>query len=325
MDEKIKEFKEEIEKYRSSGSFLGPGSVTALQLREGNILEEAVYTIEESVSPSRDVIIPFYLPETVRNIAYVKMNLYFPGLQVGDYPFNTQTLYIGPVSKGTIEYHNGSFALLRDDYSLYSGNGVSGGNYIWYRGYFRFQVAPIHGFKLTSCDLYWTLGDRKSVGSGGNTQQPNKLHAINDYAILDKNDWLLTTQVDYGNVNIYTDTIGNAYSKDVKTRIQALIDALTDYACFRYLGAEHTDVSNANNYHLNEPQLKCVLEEDTDAPVYLHAEQKEAWTQLDYYKSAVEDKDLLRFFSGTGKKRIKFSCDKIRRVNIILRVGLRKA
>ena len=322
MDEELKKFRSEIGENRKD--MIGPGAVTAIKLREGNILEEVVYTIEESVSPTRDVIIPFYIPSETTHISYVYLNLYFSGLQTGDYPFNTNTLYISPVSKGTIEYNNGAFSLLRGEYSLYSGNGSSGGNYIWYRGYKRFHLAPIHGFKLNSCDLYWTLGDRKTTGAGANTQHPNKLHAINDYEILDKTDWSLATQVDYGNVNVYTDTIGNAFSKDVKTRIQALVDALADYGCFRFLGAEHTDAANANNYHLNEPQLKCVLSEDTEEPVYIHIEQNEAWDQLDYHETAIEDKDLTRFFSGTGKKRIKFSCDKIRRINIILRVRIRK-
>ena len=322
MKENFEEFKDQLEQFRRTG-VLGTGVVTERNLREGILIKDIVYTIEESVSPNRDVIIPFYLPQTTRNINYVRINLYFPGLQVGDYPFNTKTLYLSPVSKGTIEYNNGAFSLLRDDYSLYSGNGAAGGNYIWYRGYFRFQVAPIHGFKLSSCYLWWTLGDFKSVGSGTNTQRPNKLHALNDYVILDRTDWDLASQVDYGNVNIYTDTKGNAFSKDVKTRVQALIDSLDDYCCFRFLGEEHTDTANANNYHLNEPQLKCELEEDTEAPVYLHVEEKEAWKQLDYFKSTVEDKDLKKFFSGTGRKRIKFSCDKIRRINVILRIGIR--
>jgi hypothetical protein len=303
---------------------LTPGAVSPINLKESLLTKETTYTIEESVSPNRSVIIPFYLPGNTAAIKYVYLNVYFPGLQVGDYPFNTQTLYLPAISKGSIEYKNGAFSRLIDDFSMYSGNGAAGGNYYWYRGYSRFQIAPIHGFKLTSCELWWTLGNRASAGAGVNTQHPNKLHAVNDYGILDLSDWSLATQVDYGNVNVYTDTIGAAFSKDVKTRVQALIDALTDYASFRFIGAEHGDTANANNYHLNEPQLKCVLEEDAGEPVYVSIDDgREFFLQLDYYNSNIEDVDLTRFFSGTGRKRIKFTSSKIRRINVILRIGIR--
>jgi len=325
MDEEVRRFKEEMERMRDrAGSALSPGSVKPIFLSGKTAAKETIYTIEEVVSPTRDVIVPFYLSSLVKDITYVKMNIYFPGLQPGDYPFNTDTLYISPVSKGVIEYGNGSFSRLRSEYSLFSGNGAAGGNYYWYRGYTRFQVAPIHGFKLTSCNLYWTLGDRNSVGAGGNTQRPNILHAIDDYDILDKNDWSLATQVNYGNVNIYTDTIGNAYNKDVKTRVQSLVNNLTDYSCFRFLSSEHADTSNANNYWLNEPQLKCVLEEDTDGEVGVYMDNGDGFgSMVDYYKVNAEDTELTRFISGSGKKQLKLSCSKTRRVNILLRIGFR--
>jgi len=302
---------------------LRPGMIKAIHLGGTEAVKEIVYSIQELVSPARDVIVPFYLPSAAGDIAFVYMNIYFPGLQVSDYPLNTPTLYISPVSKGSPTYKDGAFNLIQDDYCLYSGNGAAGGNYSWYRGYFRFQVSPIHGFKLNSCDLWWTLGDRRTAGSGANTQHPNKLHAINDFDILDKSDWDLTTQVDYGNVNVYTDTIGNAFSKDVKTRVQALINNLDEYCCFRFLGAEHTDPVNANNYHLNEPQLKCSLGEDTEGKVYYYGDHGSGFSKIDYQKSDREEIDLLRFFSGTGKKQLRFTCTKTRRIDVLIRIGIR--
>ena len=320
----LEDFREEARKdAETRNRMMRKGQVKSINLGGREAVKETVYSVQELVSPQRDVIIPFYLPETSGQIAYVYMNIYFPGLQVADYPLNTKTLYVPPVSKGTIEYLDGAFSALLDHYSIYSGNGAWSGHYIWYRGYARFQISPMLGFKLTSCDLHWGLGERAAVGSGANTQHPNILHAINDFEIFDKDDWSLSTQVDYGNVNVYTDTVGNAYSEDVMTRVQALIDNLDEYSCFRFLGAEHTDVSNANNYHLNEPQLKCVLEEDKDGKVYYYGDNGSGFSKIDYQNSDREDIDLLRHFSGLGKKQLKLTCTKTRRIDVLLRIGVR--
>lgn len=324
----VNEFKDFLESSDRSnlitGERLGPGSIKDINLRKALSIRETVYTVEEVVSPKRDVIVPFYLPGTTINLEYVYLNLYFPGLQPGDYPFNSSTLYLSALTKGTMTYLNGAFGRIRDEYSIYSGNGASGGNYIWYRGYTRFHIAPIHGFKITSSDLSWSLANTSTVGAGANTQHDNELHAIDDYEILDQNDWSLATQVDYGDVNAYTDTVGNVYTQDVKTRIQALIVAGTDYACFRFLGEEHTDAANANNYHISDPQIKFVLEEDTDEPtsVYVH-NGKTFGSNLQSFTEDIEDFDLSNYFSGVGKKQIKFSCAQTRRINVLLRIGYR--
>jgi len=132
-------------------------------------------------------------------------------------------------------YKNGSFDSFIQEYFA-AGTGASGGNYYWYRAYSKFNLFPLFGRTLTVAELRWILADKGFAGSGANAQIPLRLHAVDDYGTPTKDDWDLVTKVDYGIVNVYTDTTGNAYSEDIKTRIQALINAETPYAAFRFTG-----------------------------------------------------------------------------------------
>ena len=328
MNDQYTDFKKsgaQTEEMRSN--ILRGGAITASLLRASILIKETVYTIEEMVSPSRDVIVPFYLPSGVAQLEYVYLNLYFPGLQISDYPLNSPTIYIPVIDKATIEYMDGSWSGFLNEYTpIVSGTGAWSGHYLWYRGFSRFHIASLFGFKLTSCTLRWMLSRINTAGSGANAQLANILDSIDDYEDLDKNDWGAAAQVSYGNVNAYNDEQGLVYSKDVKTRIQALIDAGTAYAAMRFKAAtEPTDTANAINYHLSNPLLKCELEEDTDAVVDMYADNGSGFgSKLESYKTNKEDIDLLRFFSGTGKKQLKFSSTKARRINVLLRIGYRE-
>lgn len=303
---------------------LKPGSIKDIYLREGRLLTEIAYGFQEVVSPGRDVIFSFYIPENTGKIQFLKINLYFPGFQQGDYPMNSSILYLPYVNKGSPDYVDGAFDEFVQQY-YQAGTGANGVNYVWYRAFLKFLISPLRGFKLSVCELKWLLATKAFHGSGANAQHSMKLHAINDYGTLDKNDWEIATQVDYGNVNVYTDTTGLIYSKDVKTRVQALIDAAEDYAAFRFVSdSEPTDVNNANNYRLNEPLLYCELEEDASAKVGLYANDGKGFgDMLVSFNQNQEEIELQKYFSGVGKKQIKLSASKSRRIEVLVRMAIK--
>lgn len=304
-----------------------PGMINAYFMDESRRVKDVVYTIEEAVSPNRDVIIPFYLPDKTVKLSRIYLNIYFPGLQNGDYPLNNPNLYIHPTSWIFMGKKNNAFfdfAAADMGYYYVSGTGADGANYYWYRGFLRYHIAPIMGFKIDKAELRWTLNSRASVGAGANTQHASVLHSIADFGTPEESTWALATAVDHGNVNIHTDAVRTAYSKDVKSRIQALLDAPENYACFRIQAdTEPVDVNNANNYRINMPEtLYCEMSEDTDEPISLYADNGIGFgSKLDSHKTSREDIDLGRFFSGKGKKQLKLTCNKTRRVNILLRLG----
>lgn len=321
----------ELQRFRESmkNNAIKPGSINARQLDESRRVKDVVYTIEEIVSPNRDVIVPFYLPDNTVKLSHIYLNIYFPGLQNGDYPLNNPDLYILPTSWIYMGKKNGAFfdfAAGEMGYYYVSGTGADAVNYYWYRGFLRYHIAPIMGFKIDKAELRWTLNSRASVGAGANTEHASVLHSIADFGTPEESTWALATIVDHGNVNIHTDAVRTAYSKDVKSRIQSLLSSSDKYACFRIQSdTEPTDVDNANNYRINMPEtLYCELSEDTDEPVSLYADNGIGFgSQLDSHKSAREDIDLSRFFSRKGKKQLKFSCSKSRRINILLRLGFK--
>ena len=174
--------------------------------------------------------------------------------------------------------------------------------------------------------MKWLLASKAFAGAGANAQVSMKLHAINDYGTLDLNDWAAVTQVDYGVVNAYTDSEGVIYSQDVLTRVQALTDSLTPYAAFRFANAsEPVDVANANNYRINEPLLYCEIEEDAAQAIGVYANNGQAFgNRLVSLSSEFENLDLTSYFTGIGKKQIKFSSTpRSRRIEAILRIGIK--
>ena len=303
---------------------LTPGSVFDINLREGRLLTEIAYGFQEVVSPGRDVIFSFYIPEKTAKIQFLKINLYFPGFQQGDYPLNSNILYLSPIDRACLEYQSGAFLdiNMRD---MEIGNSANGAYYWWARLFTRFNISPLRGFNLNLCELRWALADKSTVGSGAHTQIPLHLDAINDYGALDKNDWAAAAQVDYGNVNVYTDVVGNAYSKDVKTRVQALIDAAENYAAFRFKATtENTDVDNANSYNTNEPLLYCEIEEDTTAKVGLYANDGKGFgDMLTSFAANQEEIELQKYFSGVGKKQIKLTASRSRRIEVLVRMAIK--
>lgn len=303
---------------------LKPGSIKDIYLREGRLITEIAYGFQEVVSPGRDVIFSFYIPANTSKLASLKINVYFPGFQQGDYPENSPIIYLPWLYKGSPTYKNGAF--LEFDQNYYkAGTGATGGNYFWYRAFTKFLIAPLRGFKLDVCTLKWLLASKAFNGSGSNAQHSLVLHAINDYGALDKDDWAMATQIDYGDVNVYTDPDGVTYEKDVKTRVQSLIDSAENYAAFRFLsGTEPTDENNANNYRLNEPLLYCELEEDMSAKVGLYANDGKGFgNMLVSFNENQEEIELQRYFSGIGKKQIKLSASRSRRIEVLVRMAVK--
>jgi len=303
---------------------LNPGSIRDIYLREGRLVTELAYEFQELVSPGRDVVFSFYIPSNTTKLNFLKMNLYFPGIQLSDYPENSPIIYLPHLYKGTPNYKNGVFAAFGQAYHQ-GGTGADDTNYYWYRAFQKFNISSLFGFNLKICQLQWLLASKAFAGSGANAQHSLVLHAIDDYGVLDKDDWGMATQVDYGNVNIYTDTVGVYYSKDVKTRVQSLIDSAENYAAFRFVSSgEPTDVANANNYRLNEPLLYCELEEDADQQVGLFVNNGPGFgNKLTSFKIDKEEFDLTKYFSSTGKKQIKFSASRMRRIEVLVRMGLK--
>jgi len=316
---------EEFLKAAQANRGLTPGSVWDINLREGRLLTEIAYGFQEVVSPSRDVIFSFYVPEKTTKIEFLKINIYFPGFQQGDYPMNSNILYLPYATKGAPYYEDATFKAFDGATNPGVGNTANGIHYLWARYFAKFLVSPIRGFKLTVCQLKWLLSFKSVVGSGANTQIALRLHAIFDYGVLDKDDWWAGAVIDYGDVNVYTDTDGVVYSKDVMTRIQSLIDSAENYAAFRFMATtENTDKDNANNYHLDEPVLYCEIEEDTSAKVGLYANDGKGFgDMLVSFNQNQEDIELQRYFSGVGKKQIKLSASRSRRVEVLVRMAIK--
>lgn len=284
------------------------------------------YETQEVVYEHRDVIVPFYIPSTVLDIKYVYLNIYFPGLQDGDYPYNTDTFYLPHFYSTckTIRAKNGTVDSGFWVPHRLAGNGKDGTNYFWYRWFFKFDVVNLRGFKLNTCTLKWALDDIVKGGSGGNTQIPMVLHGLDDYGMLLTGDWNMATDQDFGVVQNHDDTPAQEYSKDIKTWAQSQLDVDVKNLCFRMKGqTEHTDTQNANQYYTSNHQLYVVLEEDTSASVSIYADNGSGFGgSLGSYNADQEDIDLTNQFSGSGKKQLKFTCSKTRRIDILIRVGL---
>jgi hypothetical protein len=304
---------------------LTPGSVWDINLREGRLLTEIAYGFQEVVSPGRDVIFSFYIPEKTTKIQFLKINIYFPGFQQGDYPLNSNIIYLPYAMKGTPVYQNGDFLSFNGSVQPEVGNIAGGTYYRWARLFTKFLVSSIRGFKLSSCKLKWLLSFKSEVGSGSNTQIPLCLHAIADYGVMGRDDWETATVIDYGGVNFHDDTEGLVYSKNVMARIQALIDSAENYAAFRFKATtENTDKDNSNTYHLDEPVLYCEIEEDSSAKVGIYANDGKGFgDMLVSFNQNQEDIELQRYFSGVGKKQIKLSASRSRRVEVLVRMAIK--
>jgi hypothetical protein len=316
-------------KIETKKDFMRPGIIDTINLRDGcvtsahirDMVFEAPYETEEVVGPTKDIVMTFYLPAATTAINYAFLNLYFPGLRLADYPNNSSIIYLPYVNKGCPSYTDGAFDEFIQQYYV-AGTGADGAHYMWYRAFLKFLVAGLRGFKLDVCELKWLLASKAFAGAGANAQLSLKLHAINDYGTLDKDDWAAATQVDYGTVNVYTDTVGVCYTEDVKTRVQALIDAEENYAAFRFKVDEPVDVNNANNYRLDEPLLYCELVEDMTAALNIYVDNGTGYRLFGSYSADREGLNLSTVFTGTGKKRIKLTCSKSRRINSLLRLGV---
>ena len=316
-------------KIETKRDFMRPGIIGSINLQDGSVISrtigdmvfEAPYETEEVIGPAKDVVTTFYLPEATTAINYALLNLYFPGLRLADYPNNSSIIYLPYVNKGCPDYLDGAFNGFIQTYYV-AGTGADGAHYVWYRAFLKFLIAGLRGFKLNVCELKWLLASKAFAGAGANAQLSLKLHAINDYGLLDKDDWAIATQVDYGVVNVYTDAEGVSYAEDVKTRVQALIDAEENYAAFRFMVTEPADINNANNYRLDEPLLYCELAEDTAEAINVYVDNGAGYSLFGSYSTDQEELDLSAAFTGTGKKRIKLTCSKLRRINSLLRLGV---
>lgn len=307
-----------------SSTGLRPGTIRDIYLRQNRLITEIGYGFQDLISAEKDVIFSFYIPEDAIELSYLKINCYLIGLKETDYPDNSKIIYLPYLYKGTPVYKNGSFSEFGQAY-YQAGTGVDGINYYWYRAFTKFNISPLLGLKLKTCQLKWLLASKVSVGSGPNTEHSLILHAIDDYGELDKNDWGMTAKVNYGTVNVHTDETGIVYSKDVKTQVQSLIDKRESYAAFRFISSgEPDDIDNANNYRLNEPLIYCELEENTEANIGLYVNDGKGFgKKLISFNSDIEDTDLEEHFSGVGKKQIKLNCSNLRRIEILIRIGIR--
>jgi len=316
---------EDFLKTGQANSGLTPGSVWDINLREGRLLTEIAYGFQEVVSPGRDVIFSFYIPANTAKIQFLKINIYFPGFQQGDYPLNSNILYLPYATKGVPYYEDGAYKAFDGTTNPEVGNSANGIHYWWARYFAKFLISPIRGLKLNVCQLKWLLSSRSTVGSGANTQIANRLHAIADYGTLDKDDWAVVGAVDYGDVNVYTDAVGIIYSKDVMAWVQALIDSAENYAAFRFKATtENTDVDNANSYHLDEPVLYCEIEEDASAKVGIYVNDGKGFgDMLVSFNENKEEMELQKYFSGVGKKQIKLSASRSRRIEVLVRMAIK--
>ena len=288
---------------------------------------ELPYETQEVVTPERDIIVPFYLPLTMLSVNYVEVNIYFPGLQDGDYPDNSPELYMIPVSNAYLYKVNGAFASFPVSdlgYFYVAGTGATGANYHWYRGFLRYHIAGLLGFDIDKAELHWTLNQRASAGAGVNTQHTTLIHSIDDFGTPGTAMWAFATRVNHGVGNIHTAAIRTAYSKDVTARIAALIGAGTKYSCFRIMSSgEPVDINNANNYMIDMPETLYVeMSEDTTEDVDVYWDNGGGFNLFGSYNADQEDLDFSAHFSGAGKKQIKIACPKTRRVDVLIRVGL---
>ena len=319
MDSRYADFLKDVWNLRE------PGNITNVELSMSRSVAEIAYNFQDVAMPGRDSIFSFYVPEGTLKLEYVLLNIYFPGFQVGDYPDNSEIIYIPALHKGTLNYWGGSFYEFGQAYHQ-AGTGATGSDYGWYRAYQKFNISSLRGFKLTTCEMRWLLASKGFAGSGANAQHSMILQAIDDYGNLDKNDWGAQDRINYGIVNVYTNDDGLVYTAETKTRVQALIDAGDNYAAFVFKSdTEPTDTANANNYRINEPLLYCELSEDTDQKVGLSINNStEFGEMLSSYSDDVEGLDITNQFSGVGKKQIKFSSSpRMRRFEAIIRMGLR--
>lgn len=287
------------------------------------------YETQALVSSTKDVIVPFYLPTTMLSINYVYLNLYFPGLEDGDYPKSSPNIYSPTINAACLQcwrsFPDVSAFSMDTSGKIKAGIGAIDAthNYLW-RSYIKFNISTLSGFKLSSCDLKWALENIIRTGAGANSQLSMILDALGDFGDVDLDLWSEASEVAYGNVNVWNDLIGYTYSKDVSTRIQALMDAKANNACFRFKGSsEPDDGVNTINYILNNIWLYAELEEDTDGAVSVYRDNGAGFGgSIGSYSTNQENIDLTAQFSGSGKKQLKFTCSKTRRIDVLIRIGL---
>jgi len=307
----------------ASGEDMMDESIEDRHLKQ--VVTELPYEAQEVVTPSRDVIVPFYLPSSLLTVNYVEMNLYFPGLQDGDYPKNSPNIYLTPTNWMMLVKKNGSFVDPGNEIDFEVGTGANGSDYWWYRGFLRYHLASLFGFKVDKAELHWSLRNKAFRGSGANAQHSIDLDSINDFGTPSSSMWGMATEVDHGVIQEYTDSNYGSYLKAVTERVSSLVGELTSYACFRLRSdSEPTDVNNANNYRYQIPwTLYVELSEDTSESVSVYADNGSGFGScLGSYNSDQEEIDLTSQFSGSGRKRIKLTCSKTRRVDVLIRVGL---
>jgi len=157
------------------------------------------------------------------------------GGAITEYPSDAMVLYLPSIHKFNPYYENGVYGDMEES-KYHAGTGGNGTTYWWYRAFCKFNLCPLWGRILTTCELQWLLASTAFKGSGGNAQLSMVLHGLADYGTPDKTDWSATTLTDYGVVNVYDDEDGTVYSKDVMAWIQSLIDARAYYAAFRFQG-----------------------------------------------------------------------------------------
>lgn len=283
------------------------------------------------VSLNRDHIVPFYIPSSMASIRHLYLNLYFPGLEDADYPDNSSLVRVPrhySTSK-TLRATNGSTPDNEfDEPKRKAGNSVGGGNYYWHRFFFKFDISPYQGFKLLTAELQWLLETRWSYGSGPNSQVSMILDAVGAFGggngILENGDWGLSSIQSFGVVQQYTDTIQTDYYKNIRSWLQDKLDAGTKDVYFRMKGeTEPADASNGICYYTAGHQLYIQLAEDTEAAVSVYADNGQGFgSSIGSYSSDQEDIDLTSHFSGAGKKRLKFTCTRIRRIDVLLRLGV---
>lgn len=278
------------------------------------------YETQEIVAPGRDVIVPFYVPATMLAINYVYLNLYFPGLQGGDYPFNSPHIYIRPTDRGAIFYKQGAYERFEDEFHLDAGTLDTNADYWWERIFLRYHIAPLFGFNIDMCEIQWLMFSE--AVSGASTKDV-ELAEIADFGLVDKDIWGTAVNNDYGVVQSHGDTQGAEYNHDISARVATLLAAGTPYACYRFKSnLEDTETTKANFFRYSEPLLYAELSEDTAANVSVYWNNGAGYVLKGNYNSDQENIDLTAHFSGAGKKLLKFTCDKSRRIDALIRIGL---
>jgi len=335
MDSKYKEFLQQQGMYQQILDALrAPGSVFGYHIRDASIEDghikdmvlELPYETQEVVSPKRNITIPFYLPETLMTLRDVKVNLYFPGLQDGDYPMNSPNLYIQPAAWMMLVKKNGAFSASGNLIDFEVGTGANGADYWWYRCFLRYHIASLFGFKIDVAELRWSLLNK----AFRNPANPNAQHSIDldsvpDFGTPDDSMWGTAADVDHGVIQVYTDNDYKSYSKDITARISDLIGSEKGYSCFRLRAdTEPADSANANNYRYQTPwNLYVEMSEDETAGVSLYCDNGNGFGDaIGSFDDDREEIDLSGQFHDPGKKQIKLTCDKTRRVDVLVRIGL---